>query len=268
MIYTFIQYLSINRGLSENTTKAYEEGLKKFATWMNSNQPGTRWSTVKKEQIDSYVSSLVKDGYKPATIKQHISALRTFYKTCMALGMMKENPAKYVSTPKKGADLPKVIERTAIAAALNDSNTDKETKAAIAIIYETGLRLQELLDLRPSNIDAVSQSIKIAGKGRKERTIYYGDLCKQYGRYWHGAQHTPREVRHAVFNALRPYSNAEQLSPHALRHTYATTLLNNGMSITAISKLMGHEHQETTEIYAKLATSSTRDLYEQYKPTL
>lgn len=268
MIYTFIQYLSINRGLSENTVKAYEEGLKDFATWANRNEPGTRWSKVTKTQIDRYVMSLVADGYKPASIKQHISALRTFYKTCMALGTMTENPARYVSTPKLSAALPKTIERTAIAAALDSDDTPKETKAAIAIIFETGIRLQELLDIRAKDIDAATQSIKITGKGRKERTVYYGDLCKKYGKYWHGEQHTQREVRHAIYKALEPYSQAEQKSPHALRHTFATTMLNNGMNITAISKLMGHAHQETTERYAQLATSSTCNLYKQYQPTL
>ena len=268
MIYTFIQYLRFNRGLSENTTKSYEDGLRDFARWINVTAPGTRWSQVTKEQIDEYVAGLVADDYKPATIKQHISALRTFYKTCMAMGMLKHNPARYVSTPKLGITLPKTIERDAIAAALNDANTDNETKGAIAIIYETGIRLQELLDLRPSDVDATNQAIKISGKGRKERTVYYGELTKQYGRYWHGERHTQREVRHAVYNALRPHSNAEQLSPHALRHTYASTLLNNGMGITAISKLMGHKNQATTERYAQLANKSALELYKQYQPTL
>lgn len=268
MIHTFIQYLSINRGLSENTTKAYEEGLKKFAIWANNNEPGTRWSTVKKEQIDRYVSSLVAEGCKPATIKQRISALRTFYKTCMAMGTMQHNPARYVSTPKTGKQLPKTIEKEAITATLHDPKVSKETKAAIAIIYETGLRLQELLDLKAEEIDSENQSIKVSGKGRKERVVYYGDLCKTYGAHWHGNKHTQREVRHDVYFALRPHSQAKQLSPHALRHTYATELLNNGMSITTISKLMGHEHEVTTERYAQLGSPEVKQQYLTYKPKL
>lgn len=268
MITTFASYLRVNKGLSEHTVRAYVEALHSFATWANDNEAGIRWSTVKKQTIDKYVASLVADEYKPATIKQHISALRTFYKTCMALGTMKENPARFVSTPKLGKELPKTIEKEAILAALNSPKVDMETKGAIAIIYETGLRLQELLNLRCQDIDSAAQAIKVHGKGNKQRTVYYGDLCKQYGRYWHGNKHTQREVRYNVFTALRPYSKAEQLSPHALRHTYASQLLNNGMSLTAISKLMGHNHQTTTERYAKLANATAQLEYQQHKPTL
>lgn len=268
MIQTFCKYLTINRGLSENTVKAYREGLQNFAAWANKEEPGTRWSKVTKQLIDRYVADLVERDYKPATIKQHISALRTFYKTCMAMNMMDTNPARFVSTPKKGKDLPKTIEREAITAALADPKVDAETKGAIAIIYETGLRLQELLDLRASDIDTVAKAIKVNGKGRKERIVYYGSLCQQYGKYWHGFKHTQREVRHDIFKALQPYSKANMLSPHALRHTYASQLLNNGMSITAISKLMGHEHQTTTERYAKLANLTAQTEYQEHKPTL
>ena len=268
MIYNFCQYLTVNRGLSENTVKAYREALHSFATWANDNQPGTRWSSVTKQVIDLYVASLVADDYKPATIKQHISALRTFYKTCQAMGTMTDNPARFVSTPRLGEELPKTIEREAIDKALNAADVNPETKAAIAIIYETGLRLQELLDLRPADVNPQLQSITVNGKGRKQRTVYYGVLCKKYGKFWHGEKHSQREVRHEVFKALKPYSSATQLSPHALRHTYACQLLNNGMSITAISKLMGHEHLETTERYAKLANATTKEMYLKFAPTL
>lgn len=268
MITTFANYLRSNRGLSENTVRAYEQGLHDFARYVNEHHRGTTWRTVSKQLIDEYVVVMVADEAAPATIKQHISALRTFYKTCMAMGAEVENPARYVSTPKLGVTLPKTIEREAISQALADSSVDAETKAAIAIIYETGVRLQELLDLRAGDVNRESQSIKVRGKGDKQRTVYYGELTKSYGRYWHGARHTQREVRYKIYTALRPYSNAEQLSPHALRHTYASQLLNNGMSLSAISKLMGHKHHKTTEVYAKLTNRTAQQQYLEYQPTL
>lgn len=267
MIHAFCNYLTTNRGLSENTVKAYREGLQDFAAWANDNHTGTRWSTVTKQLIDEYVASLVNEDYKPASIKLHISALRTFYKTCMAMGQLNDNPARYVSTPKIGDALPKVIAKEDIKATLEDGTVDAQAKAAIAIIYETGLRLQELLDLKAEDIDSANQAIRVHGKGNKERTVYYSDLTKQYGRVWRGKQHTQRGVRHLVYAALKKHSDAPQLSPHALRHTYASQLLNNGMAITAISKLLGHEHIETTEIYAKLANKTTKNLYLQFAPT-
>lgn len=268
MYLTFSNYLTYNRGLSENTVKAYCEALRDFAQFVNQYHKGTRWSTVTKRIIDEYVVTMVSEEAAPATVKQHISALRTFYKTCQALDLMTENPARFVSTPKLGQQLPKTIEREAIAQALNSPTVSADAKAVIAIIFETGMRLQELLDLRAEDIDNKSQSIHIHGKGNKERTVYYGELTKRYGRCFNGSKHTQRGVRHMVFTALRPYSKAKQLSPHALRHTYASTLINNGMSIEAISKLLGHEHYETTEVYAKLANQTTHTLYSQYMPTI
>lgn len=268
MITSFKNYLLLNRGLSENTVKAYCEALRDFAQFVNDYHRGTRWSTVTKQMIDEYVVLMVSEEFQPSTIKQHISALRTYYKTCMAMGAKIENPARFVSTPKLRDELPKTIEATAIRSALEANTTPADAKAAIAIIYETGIRLQELLDLRKEDIDPKTQSIRITGKGRKQRTVYYGELTKKYGRCWRGEQHTQRGVRHLVYEALRPYSEAKQLSPHALRHTYACQLLNNGMRIEAISKLLGHEHLETTEVYAKMANSTTKNLYLQFAPTV
>lgn len=268
MIYQFSQYLVTNRGLSQNTVKAYCEALHDFASFVSDYYTGVRWSTVTKSMIDAYVASMVDEGYKPASIKQHVSALRTYYKTCMALGAHIDNPARYVSTPRLTESLPKTIEIEAIRAALADSSVSAQTKAAISIIFETGLRLQELIDLKPSDIDAAHRSITVNGKGGRVRTVYYGDLTRTYGRCWRGAGRTQRSVRHDIFNALKPYSKAPQLSPHALRHTYATMMLEKGASIELISKLLGHRHIETTEIYARMSNSHARQQYLQFAPTL
>ena len=268
MIDTFIFYLRDNRGLAVNTCIAYQEALHDFARYINTEHAGTTWRTVTKSMVDEYVVRLVADGASSATIKQHISALRTFYKTCRAMGQEIDNPARYVSTPKMGEQLPKVIELNAIKQALNSDTVSKQAKAAIAIIFETGIRLQELLDIRPENIDPETQSIKVEGKGSKERIVYYGDLTKKYGRCWRGSDYSQREVRTMIFEALKPYSKAEQLSPHALRHTYASTLLNNGMPLPVIQELLGHKHVETTEIYAKLAYNTVMKDYSKYQPRL
>lgn len=268
MIETFANYLSKNRGLSENTVEGYRNALHNFASFIKVKYPNTKWRTVTKVMIDAYVVDMIEDDYKPASIKQHISALRTFYKTCMALGCEIKNPARYVSTPKLGDTLPKVIETEAIKRALADPCASSTAKAVIAIIFETGIRLQELLDIRPADVNSKEHSIKIHGKGNKERTVYYGELTRQYGKNFHGQQHNQREIRREVYHALRPHSKAPQLSPHAIRHTYASLLINNGMSIEAISKLLGHTHVETTEIYAKMTNATAKQLYLRFQPKL
>lgn len=268
MITTFISYLRTNRGLAENTCRSYEKALRSFVNYISVTDPSKRWSTITKADIDDYVKQLVELGMKPATIKQQIAALRTFYKTVMALGYINDNPARYVSTPKLEEALPKTIEPEAIAAALNASTTDRQAKAVIAIIFETGMRLQEVLDMKREDIDSAHQAITVFGKGGKQRVVYYGDLTKKYGGKWRPARYSQRDVRRLVYDALKPYSHAQQLSPHALRHTYASCLLNNGMDIHTIQQLLGHTHIETTEIYAKLTNEHTRNLYSLYHPTL
>lgn len=268
MIETFESYLSTNRGLSTNTVKAYGDALRSFARYARTFHPGTRWSQVQKSLIDEYVAYLVNANLKPATIKQHISALRTFYKTIMAMGMMEKNPARYVSTPQLGQPLPKTIEREAIMKALVSNLTNPKAKAIIAIIYETGIRLSELLAMQKSDISKADHAIRVHGKGNKERTVYYGELTQKYGNAWDFMPTDPREVRRLVFEALKPVSNAPQLSPHALRHTFASELINNGMSMEAISKLLGHTHLETTEIYARMSNATAKAQYIQFHPAV
>lgn len=268
MITNFQNYLSINRGLSANTVKGYTEALQSFSRFVNANYRNVRWSTVEKRMIDEYVEEMVMAGYKAATIKQHISALRTFYKTCMAMGANIPNPARYVSTPKLEERLPKCIEVEAIKRTLADPMASSTAKAVIAIVFETGIRLQELLDMRPADINPKNQSITVKGKGMKQRTVYYGELTKKYGRTFHPEKWTQREIRRQVWEALKPHSKAPQLSPHAIRHTFASVLINNGMSMEAIRVLLGHEHLATTEIYAKLSNETTKNAYSQFRPKL
>lgn len=264
MIQTFLNYLTTNRGLSPLTVDIYRKRLESFVTYLQHTQPNPRWSTVTKGMIDGYVVELGTRGLAPASIKQHIAAIRTLYSTMQTLGYLGENPARYVSTPKKGHQLPKTIENEAILKALASSSTPSQAKAIIAIIYETGVRLQELLDMKAGDINSVNQSIKISGKGRKERTVYYGTLTKTYGGKLHSLPMTQRDARRLVWEALKPYSKAEQLSPHAIRHTFASNLLDKGAPLELISKLLGHENTNTTEIYAQLSNTKCRELYLRY----
>lgn len=268
MIETFIAYLRTNRGLSPHTLKSYREDLKDFASFINCYHPGERWSTITKVMIDEYVVQMSAEDYEASTIKRHVSALRTFYKTCMAMGTIKENPARFVSTPKLGKVVPKVIELEAITRCLEDGTVSKECKAAVAIIFETGIRLQELLDMRLEDIDAKTRTIKVHGKGNKERTVYYGNLTAKFGRKWVVGKFDQRQVRRMVFEALKPYSKGNMLSPHALRHTFASQCLANGMPMECIQRLLGHEHITTTEIYAQLPAAKMTEYYNKFMPTL
>lgn len=264
MISTFITYLETNKGFSVKTAKAYEASLKEFALFINTNEPGTRWSTVTKQQIDDYVSWLSSNMYSASTIKQRISALRTFFTTCRALGANIQNPARYVSTPKLAETLPKAVGIATVNATLADATVDAKSKAVIAIIVESGLRLQELIDLREQDIDTTNRSIRVHGKGNRERIVYYGALTEKYFiSNWEFDVTGQRDIRRMVYNALSKHSDGGQLSPHALRHTFATNMLNHNMRIESVSSLLGHKQVTTTQRYARLTNTSLRKEYEQ-----
>lgn len=185
----------------------------------------------------------------------------------IALGYTGENPARYVSTPKLDKTLPKPIEKEAIKKAIE--NSTPRTRAILSILYETGIRISELMALnKQTDIDPTTHRINIKGKGSKERVVYYGELTSSTLNDLQIKDMTAREIRWDVWHALKPYSNAKQLSPHAIRHTYACTMLQNGADIKVIQALLGHETVKTTERYAQVSGQQVATQYKQYSPKL
>lgn len=275
MITAYVTYLKNVKRYSIATAIAYEKDLRQFARFAKETDSNMRWSTVTRGFIESYVQSLYDRTNQPATICRRIASLRGFYNWAISRGMTTENPARYIVRPKLAKRLPNTINEDAIQHALYGSGAAIETKAIIAIAYETGMRLQEILDMRYSDIDLESMTIRVHGKGNKERLVYLGTasamlverLNEKNGQHLFG-QLEQREARTMVYNALKPWSDARQLSPHALRHSFATTMLNNGASLKAISDLLGHESVKTTEIYAQMSTPTKEMEYRTYAPHL
>lgn len=269
MIITYLAYCSLNRGLSRETCRAYEVALRSFARFINTQYAGTRWSTVTREMVEAWVLSQVSEDYNPSTIKQRVSVLRGFYRCMRQHGANITNPAQYVSTPKMGVRLPSTVSPEAVAAALKDPLVNPVAKAAVAILYETGIRAQELCSLSPSDINQSERSFVVLGKGRKERRVFYGELTVAFGRYWPFGQVQQRTLRHMVFDALAPHvARGAQVSPHVLRHTFACECLNNGLPLDSIAALMGHKSVETTRIYAQVATDTLARQYRASLPSL
>ena len=271
MIQEFVDYLSHNKGYSELTCFEYRKDLERFVKWLKSHRI-ERWSQVTKDTIDLYVHDMSEDGLKPATIKRRVATIRSLYQFAWIKGLTTENPAKYVSSPKMAMQLPKIIPTEELSATITDGTINIHTRAMIAVIAETGLRISEVLNLTMMDVDKTNRSIKVMGKGAKERIVYYGDMSAAYFDYvrvigslpiWNM---TEREARFKVWEALKGHSNAKQLSPHAIRHSFATTMLNNGAPITTIQALLGHETVKTTERYAKVAQTTVQSNYKQFKP--
>lgn len=275
MIKTYITFLEKNRGYSQATLKAYATDLRLFAAWAKSNTENPRWSCLQQADFEHYVADLYNDGQKASSVTRKVSAIRAFYTWMMGRGLMSTNPARFVSSPKIPKTAPKTVEMAAIRAALTSNAVSLTTKVQIAIMTEAGLRLQETLDLTTEDIDRELHAIHVTGKGAKDRTTYYGPetarLLRDYIPNGYTGKlfiQTQRETRAAVYAALKPFSHAQQLSPHALRHTFATNMLNNGASLETIEQLLGHESVQTTERYARMGSARSRDEYNNYAPQI
>lgn len=274
MITQFLNYISSVKGYSDNTVVAYGKDLRAFARYALDIDPKMSWSKVTKGFVQAYVIQLHDDGKENTTITRKIASIRSFYDYLKTQGHLQENPARFVQCPKRANKLPNLIETEAIRDVLNDSQTSLKTRCMIALMAETGIRLQEMLDLETKDFMASNRSIRINGKGSKQRTVYYGEWSKYYLNKYVGRRQgrlfddDQRSVRYEVYESLRKHTEGRQLSPHAIRHTFATTMLQNGADIKSIQALLGHESVKTTEIYAQVAGRQVATQYELFAPRL
>lgn len=276
MITTYTQYIVNNLGYSHHTAMAYQNDLSQFARFMRTIEDSPRWSQVTKAHVDAFVATLHEYGKANASIRRKVSAIRSFFDWCKAQGYgLEKNPARFVQMPKLGKHLPKVVEMDAIKKALQAPSTDPTTRAQIALIVESGVRLGELLAMTWEDVDLKTGAVRIHGKGNKERVVYFSARTRQILHEMTGVKAglvfpgtDARQTRYEIFMALRTWSNARQLSPHALRHTFATEMLRNGAKMETVRDLLGHESIKTTERYAHVFKETTAKEYSLFAPAV
>lgn len=270
MIQQYINYLSNIKGYSPNTCLAYEKDLKDFARWASVNVCGARWSTLTRDDIDHYVYYMVDLGLKPATTNRRISAISSIYNYFRRQGYEVVNPCKYESRRKNPKTIPNTIPTNELHTAY--SRAEGVTKVMLGLLMTTGLRIQELLDLRMEDINFDTQAIRVRGKGSKERVVYSRPeqldtlrMLKANGQK-SGLifKVDQRTARHMIWESLKDVSSAAQLSPHAIRHTFATELANNGINVTTIAGILGHNKIQTTQQYIDMSQADTRTACQQY----
>lgn len=255
----FMQYARHIKGYSANTLQAYESDLRSFAEWLNDNRPGTTWRTLTRADIDDYITHQSSQGMKPATTNRQISAISAIYNYFMRQGYLESNPTRYENRKKLAELVPNTIPMADLRKAYE--RNQGVAKFMIGILATTGIRLQEMLELRWSDIDFDSCSLKIHGKGNRERVVHTSpkvlehlEKVRAYARperplFYIGQ----RKARYILYNAVRPFTRAPQVSPHAIRHSYATELAKGGINAVAIAKAMGHKSIETTQRYIDMA---------------
>ena len=272
MITNFTSYLLAIRGYSPRTAEGYAKDCKAFAAWAKANIEDARWSTLSRKDIDRYIMYRVENGIAPATTNRELASISALYRYFIREGLLKTNPARFQSRRKVGFHLPNTIPSEDLQAAYEHSTG--LVHVWIGLLATTGIRISELLALRWEDIDFKTCALEIKGKGNKERLVFttpeYLDLMRQaYERHPTEGRifrYSEREARHMLWEALKPYSRAKQLSPHAIRHSFATSLAKQGVNVATIATILGHNRIATTQKYIDMAQMDCRAVSAQHSP--
>lgn len=289
-IESFSKYLKSEKRCSKHTVIAYANDVKNFLDFLGGSEI-ERVAAVKPKIVRNWIVSLSDSGMSASTIHRKISALRTFYKHLQIEGLVDYNPAHAVNLPKIPRRLPVFVQEQAMDMLLDkvEFGTDYEgirNKLIIELFYGTGMRLSELVGLRSSHIDLKSRLVKVRGKRDKERLIPLTNeailLLSTYNKVrlqffenndspWlfltaKGEQVYHKLVYRIVNSSLSMVSTMKKKSPHILRHTYATVLLNRGADLSAIKELLGHSNLNATQVYTHTTFEQLNTIYKQAHP--
>lgn len=284
----FMQYLKITKNYSENTIKNYELDLQEYKIYLDHKQI-TSFNVGYKE-IRNYLEYLSKQKYSKASISRKISSLRTFYKFLYKSEKISNNPMTLISNPKKDKKLPKFLFINEVEELL--SKPDKSIAGlrdllVMELLYSTGLRVSELVNIKLTDINYTEKTIKVLGKGAKERVVIYGTICSDILNDYlsksrskiknntntnyliinqKGGKLTDRSVRNIISKYISQTGIKKNISPHTLRHTFATHLLDNGADLKAVQELLGHADLGTTQIYTHISDERLRESYRKNHP--
>ena len=273
MINEFLNYLKFERNRSDLTIKNYGEDLRAFKEFYGNLEGCHSWKSVDSDIIRDWMENMMDKRNNATSINRRLSALRSFYRFALARKLVDKDPVHGVTGPKKGRPLPQFLkenemDRLLDAESWTESFEDVRNRTVIMTFYETGIRLSELIGLDDSMVDFSNRQLKVTGKRNKQRVIPFGEellatlrdymKCrdKEVNRLSDalfvtakGQRMTSSQVREAVRKNLLKVCTLKKRTPHVLRHTFATAMLNNKAGIESVKKLLGHESLSTTEIY-------------------
>ena len=281
---TFKSYLLIDKNYSKNTIESYNSDLSFFDEYINKPL-----LSINSDDIKSYIKYLKDSNHNERTIARVISSLKSFYKFLMIDKYISINPMEDISSLKLSKKLPSVLTIKEINDILNidiKDNFDIRNKAMLEIIYATGLRVSELINLKLYDIDIEEALVRTMGKGSKERIIPVGEYAiSALNNYWNVRNsfikkenndylflnnHGKKMTRQGFFKVLKKIAKDKninkEISPHTLRHSFATHMINNGADLKTIQELLGHSDISTTQIYTHISTEKLKDTFENYHP--
>ena len=288
----FIDHLWMEYGLTENTLSAYRNDIAGFSCWLTADH--TSLASVNTGDVQRYLASQFEQGYKGRSSARLLSTLRRFYAWLLRDRRIEQDPTRLLESPKAERPLPVSLNEEQVVNLLNAPDTGNDIgyrdRAMLELLYATGLRVSELVNLQLSQVSIEPGVLRIMGKGNKERLVPVGEVALDwlaaYTRHVRpsllqnksaatnavfvtrrGKAMTRQAFwymikRHAVHAGIDP----EKLSPHTLRHAFATHLLNHGADLRVVQMLLGHSDISTTQIYTHVADQRLRDLYNQHHP--
>lgn len=287
----FLEYLTVELGLSVNTRQAYERDLRLFCKTLGFKNSDALVN-VSREQITGYMTQLKEKGLAAATIARKLAAIKAFYRFMTAEGYMDANPAEVVEAGTKGIKLPRVLSEDEAVRLLNQPDiTTAEgfrDRTMLEVLYATGMRVSELINLTLERVDLNMKYIIAFGKGSKERIVPLGSVAAEFLQQYlekvrpkltHAGRNTNivflafgghELTRQRFWQIIRAYGRKaninKALTPHILRHSFATHLLDNGADLRSVQELLGHSDISTTQIYTHLTNKRLRDIYAKAHP--
>jgi len=283
-IQIFLNTLDKEYGFSPKTVESYGYELKLYKEFLDYKK--INYLKITKEEIRSYLRYLDDLKYKTATISANLSALRSFYSYLVSNDLINTNPFKRVNNPKKERKLPNFLNQLEIEDLLEfyslEDSLNVRNRLIIEVLYATGLRVSELVNIEIKNINFSEQTIKVLGKGNKERMVFFGDYAKELLEVYlqkfrkellknnandylflnnKGNRLSSRSVEIILKKAIDSSAIKNKVTPHTIRHTFATHLLNNGADIKSVQELLGHESLSTTQIYTHVTSDRLRNVY-------
>jgi integrase/recombinase XerC len=290
MINQFLDYLRYERNTSPLTVQTYEESLRDFASYLTFRDNDLSLGSVDTDLIRDWMESLMDKGNSASTINKKLSALRSFYRFALKRQLVKADPAHAVVGPKKSKPLPQFLregemDRLIDGIEWDSSFNNVRARTILLLFYEAGLRRAELVSLNDRDVDFDAAQLKVTGKRNKQRIVPFGaelaEVLKQYQTARNeqfdetggalflsdkGQRISDSQVYQIVKKYLSMVTSLKKRSPHVLRHTFATAMLNNGAGLETIKSLLGHASVSTTEIYTHTTFEQLKRIYKEAHP--
>jgi tyrosine recombinase XerC len=286
-IQDYLAYIQSEKNYSAHTFDAYKKDLFSFSDFLKSEQKEkVNLDSIRRKDLKNYLIYLSQRGFDPASIQRKLSTLRSFFKYLQRKLKVKANPASSLETPKRKKRLPRALSWPQVKSLLEPSLYQKEKeglrdRAILELLYNTGLRLAEISSIKRGDIDFQAGEIKVLGKGNKERIVPIGenaakiltaymDSKKSEDDFIFSNKYGEKLGRRGIARVVKKYGakviEEKKFSPHVLRHSFATHLLDEGANLLAVKEMLGHEKLSTTQIYAHVSLDRVKKVYQKSHP--